>query len=233
MEPEQYEVQRILDASPEVAGEPAITDEIELARQALMERVRRRLGTEALLSGHSPPERLYIPRRYALAELLKPPLTTFGPPGAEHLYLDFGEWEELDRDVLSDIDTAREALAKGELDWEWIMWGTWAPEALATVRLGDFFRVWRLLVLGKPVEYIEHWGARFDRPEEEEHDRYREAECYYRYSFDDPQHGLVYVGIVEALRGEGGVPLSAALADGLAHGLLLPESDLENGDGRL
>src|SRR5215831_7590367 len=74
MEPEQYEVQRILDANPKLAGEPEITDEIGLARQALIEKMRRWAETTALLSGDSPPNELYVPRRYSLAELLKPPL---------------------------------------------------------------------------------------------------------------------------------------------------------------
>jgi hypothetical protein len=225
VEPHQHEVQRILDANPELSGEAAITEQIERARHALMKRMRLRAEEEALLSSEAPPERLYVPRPYALAELLKPPLTAFGPPGIVWMQPDFGEWEELDLASFTDSETVREALARGGLDWDWVMWGAWALEALDAVRLGKLFGVWRLWVPDKPQEYIEHWGAEFWRPEEQQSDRYREAECYYRYSFDDPQHGVVYPRIKDALCGEGGVPLSAALADGLSDGLVLPYAE--------
>jgi hypothetical protein len=205
VEPHQYEVQSILDAHPGWSGESAIEESIELARQALMTRMAERLATEAILSGGTPPsaEQIYVPRRYTLAELLKPPLTAFGAPGVMSFpEPDMGDWEPYDL---------------GEDFWG-LYWNT------METRLGEVTEAWyRSGPLGEIREIIERWAADFWRPEERESDRHREAECCYRYPVDDPDNGLVYPYLWDAVSGEGGVPLSAALADGLTHGLVLPE----------
>jgi hypothetical protein len=187
----QHEVALILDTHPSLAAEPAIREAMELARQAAIEGYRAWAAAidEVPLPSVSPPE----VRGYALTELMKPPLTAFGPAGAVSFpEPDFGDdWEPVD-DLL-------------RLEWT----------GIGTPRLGMIVEAWyRLDSFDKVSEVLEHWWLEFDR--------YNEADCYYRWPVDDPDCGQVFAWLEDALRGERGVSLTQAIFDGLSYGLILP-----------
>ena len=84
-------------------------------------------------------------------------------------------------------------------------------------------QAWLLVVDDEIREIVELWSVEFYRPDKERaSERSAGAECCYRYPVDQPDHGQIYPYLRKALQGEGGIPLSEALAEGLAYGLKLP-----------
>jgi hypothetical protein len=143
--------------------------------------------------------------QYTLPELLVPPLTAFSPISArpdEAEFMHEAGWRDLGKDPLEE--------AAGL-----------AMESLAAARLGSVVDSWCREGERQPRQVIEQWETDFYWPKTH-HDYYR-TQCFYRYSILRPDDGLVYPSLEDAVARKGGMLLSEAMAEGLAHGLVLPE----------
>jgi hypothetical protein len=143
--------------------------------------------------------------QYTLQELLVPPLTAFSLIGArpdEAEFMDAAGWRDLGKDPLEE--------AAGL-----------AMESLAAARLGTVLASWCREREGQHRQIIEQWETDFHWLKA--HHDYYQAQCFYRYSTLRPDDGLVYPSLEDAVARKGGMLLSEAMAEGLAHGLVLPE----------
>jgi hypothetical protein len=202
---EQHEIARVLEEHPALAVEGSIRDAIDQAGQAVAQALRA--GVPLLW-------------QYTLQELLVPPLIAFSPIGDrpdDAEFLDPAGWRKelnLSEDEEGD-EPARQDLLKEAAGL--------AMESLAAARLGTVVDSWRRKREGQNRQVIERWGVDFYWPKA--HHNYYAAQCFYRYRILEPDEGLVYSSLENAVGRKGGVSLSEAMADGLAHGLVLPDEN--------
>jgi hypothetical protein len=147
-------------------------------------------------------------------------VTAFGPIGDRPEDVEFLEtagWKELDlsEDAQKGDEPARQDLLEEAAGL--------AMESLAASRLGTVLdSSWREEER-QQRQVIEQWGVDFRWPKA--HQNYYQAQCFYRYSILRPDDGLVYSSLENAVARKGGLLLSEAMAEGLAHGLVLPEEN--------
>jgi hypothetical protein len=202
---EQHEIALLLEEHPALNTEESIRGGIEEARQAVAQALRA--GVPLLW-------------QYTLEELLIPPLTAFGPIGDRPDDVEFLEaagWKELD---LSEHAEEGDEPARQDLLEEA---AGLAMESLAASRLGTVLDSWWRKEERQQRQVIEQWGVDFHWPKA--HQNYYQAQCFYRYSILRPDDGLVYPSVENAVARTGGLLLSEAMAEGLAHGLVLPEEN--------
>ena len=202
---EQHEIALLLAKHSALAAEQSIRAAIDEACQAVAQALRA--GVPLLW-------------QYTIDELLIPPLTAFGPIGDRPDDVEFLEaagWKELD---LSEDAEAGDEPARPDLLEET---GGLAMESLAAARLGTVLDSWWREGERQHRQVIEQWGVDFHWPKA--HRNYYRAQCFYRYSILRPDDGLVYSSLENAVARKGGLLLSEAMAEGLAHGLVLPEEN--------
>jgi hypothetical protein len=203
---EQHEIALLLEEHPALAAEESIRAAIDEARQAV---------AQALRAG------IPLLWQYTLQELLVPPLTAFSPIGDRPDDVEFmhaGGWKELsllgeDAEDIEGVEPARQDPLEEAAGL--------AMESLAASRLGTVVDSWWRKGEGQSRQVIEQWGMDFYWPKA--HHNYYAAQCFYRYSILRPDDGLVYPSLENAVVRKGGMLLSEAMADGLAHGLVLPD----------
>ena len=136
--------------------------------------------------------------------------------------LDFGSWVRIEPDLewvsglccgsleqdLGDIDTQR----LGTILHAWDL-PTGEVESISFACCGTTEEA---PVIG---EVIEHWCVTL----RDSGGRYKEFDgCYYRYRHDESGTGDVYRTLEDALKGNGGRPLTGVLSDAMSCGLVLP-----------
>jgi hypothetical protein len=205
---EQHEIELLLEEHPALAGEEFIRAAIDQAQQAV---------AQALRAG------IPLLWQYTLQELLVPPLTAFSPisarpdkaefmhaAGWKGLGLSSEDAEDVEGDERARQDSLEEAAG-------------FAMESLAAARLGAVLYSWWREGERQNRQVIEQWGMDFYWPKA--HHNYYQAQCFYRYSTLRPDDGLVYPSLENAVTRKGGLLLSEAMAECLAHGLVLPEEN--------
>jgi len=200
---EQHEIALLLEEHPALAAEESIRGAIDEARQAVAQALRA--GVPLLW-------------QYTLEELLIPPLTAFGPIGDrpdDVEFLEVAGWKGLD--LSEDAEEGDERTRQDPLNEA----AGLAMESLAAARLGAVLDSWWREGERQSRQVIEQWGVDFHWPKA--HQSYYQAQCFYRYSTLRPDDGLVYSSLENAVARKGGLLLSEAMAEGLAHGLVLPE----------